>query len=68
MQRAGGAFRKENSFFIVMAFLIYPMTLYIFSRQSRKTGYGSGKAISINQVELEKANWKEQILVDFLFN
>lgn len=51
-----------------MAFLIYPMTLYIFSRQSRKTGYGSGKAISINQVELEKANWKEQILVDFLFN
>jgi hypothetical protein len=37
----------------------------IFSRQSRKTGYGAVKATSINQVELEKANWEGKKLVEF---
>lgn len=58
---------KHDSFFIVMALLIYPLTPFIFSRQSCKTGYGGVKAASIIQVELEKANQEEKKIVFFFF-
>lgn len=58
---------KHDSFFIVMALLIYPLTPYIFSRQSCKTGYGGVKAASIIQVELEKANRQEKKISVFFF-
>lgn len=51
-----------------MALLIYPLTPYIFSRQSCRTGYGGVKATSINQIELERqAGRKKKKVVIFFF-
>ena len=50
-----------------MALLIYPLTPYIFSRQSCKTGYGGVKATSINQIELERQAGRGKKSSDFFF-
>lgn len=51
-----------------MALLIYPLTPYIFSRQSCKTGYGGVKATSINQIELERQAGRKKKKVVIFFS